>query len=167
MEFGFYLNKLGLGDPKQKKKNKKKPNVYKAAAVTHPHYCPSPAGAHSSKDAVPRTKPCLILGQAQSPPSPAPTARTRACRREKGRIVIKKYLFASLMSIWLVQGLERYLCLFCRGAAVPLCHSIASPQEQPSALHHHLLFLLPCAILRPRRLFSCINCRQKTHPAPQ
>lgn len=39
--------------------------------------------------------------------------------------MLKKYLFASLTSIWFVQVLQRYLCLFCtRGAAVPLCHRI-------------------------------------------
>lgn len=93
----------------QERKKKKKSNVYKAAAVIHPHRClllKFPLSVPTAPTMAP-VKDHLLHGPGTASTAPIISAaysqKPGLASGKKERIILMKYSFANLMSFWFIQ----------------------------------------------------------------
>lgn len=118
---------------KKKGEKKKRNQMFTRQLSNSPPLCLSSVGAHSSKDAVQRTKACVILGQAQSPHHPCTYSQNQGSQEGRGKDCVKEVLIC--------KSNEHLVCTSAGEMSVSRLHkrgcSPSVPQHccHPSALH--------------------------------
>lgn len=117
----------------------------------------------------PRWDQALQEKQAQSPHHLCTYSQTRACRREKGKDFVKEiFICKPNKHLVCTSGTEISVSLLHkRGCSPSVPQDYCHPKNNPLPSTTTWFSPLPCVTLKPqRRLFGCINCRQKTRTPP-